>query len=130
MECGWGEFFVYCAYLFGLFMKSVVSHWWMQRLTAVGLIPLSLWFLFMLVPHVREDYTQACAFLKTWLGIGPALLLTGCLFYHGALGFQVILEDYISCPRKRALSLSVLKGVSWSGGLMGVGALLTIFFQG
>lgn len=110
-------------------MKPAVSHWWMQRLTAVGLIPLSLWFIFGALPHLGGEYTQACSFLGTFFGVIPALLLNTCLFYHGALGIQVVIEDYISLENQREFILSLLKGISWGGILIGNGALLKIFFQ-
>ena len=37
-------------------IKSGVSHWWWQRLTAVALVPLGLWFVFSLSTLDVLDY--------------------------------------------------------------------------
>lgn len=75
--------------------QSGLPHWWAQRLTALALVPLSLWFTYGLVATGAADH----AALVAWLGRpGPALLLV--LFvtvslYHANLGLQVVIEDYV-----------------------------------
>jgi succinate dehydrogenase / fumarate reductase membrane anchor subunit len=76
--------------------KEGVHHWWMQRLTAVLLIPLSLWF----VASLWYLFGATRAELIDWLS-GPIsctflilLILAG--FYHAKLGMQVVIEDYVS----------------------------------
>lgn len=109
-------------------MRPVVFHWIMQRLTAIGLVPLSLRFIYVTLPHVGSNYEQACAFLKTFSGFMPTLLFATCAFYHGALGMEVIIEDYIPSPQ-RPWCLRILKAVAWTGVVAGDVALLKIFFQ-
>ncbi|NYT77177.1 succinate dehydrogenase, hydrophobic membrane anchor protein [Alcaligenaceae bacterium] len=75
--------------------KSGVHHWWVQRVTAIALIPLSIWFLFFLGALVHASYPMV---LTTIAQPVPAILLmvlSLCLFWHGALGIQVIIEDYV-----------------------------------
>ena len=77
--------------------KEGVSHWWWQRLTAILLVPLSLWFVGSLLSLVaggaeRDDFVD-------WLS-GPVaavlmLLFLGATFYHLKLGLQVVIEDYV-----------------------------------
>ncbi|HXQ51322.1 MAG TPA: succinate dehydrogenase, hydrophobic membrane anchor protein [Stellaceae bacterium] len=76
--------------------KEGVAHWWAQRLTAVALIVLTLWFCASLVALVgapRPDVVR-------WLGEPlPAILMLLLLivgFYHMALGVQVVIEDYVA----------------------------------
>ena len=75
--------------------KEGVEHWWRQRLTAVALVPLALWFVASLLAHVGGGYEQTLA----WLGRPvPAILmivLIAVTFYHAALGMQVVVEDYV-----------------------------------
>lgn len=74
--------------------KSGVEHWWAERLSAIALIPLTLWFIASIVAHTGSDY----AAFSEWVRrpyvpiLMIALLIT--LFYHAALGLQVIIEDY------------------------------------
>ena len=77
--------------------KSGYHHWWMQRLTAVALVPLSLWFVVSLLSVSSE---ADLATLQAWASnpLTTALLvgLIVATFYHAALGLQVVYEDYIS----------------------------------
>ena len=71
------------------------GHWWMQRLTAIALVPLSLWFIYNVVrlSHGSADDVHV------WLAGPVPIVLMICLviatFYHLQLGLQVVIEDYI-----------------------------------
>ena len=75
--------------------KEGVSHWWAQRLTAVALVPLTLWFVWSITKLVGVDLFG----FKGWLSIPANLVLMnlfiGILFYHMQLGIQVVIEDYV-----------------------------------
>jgi succinate dehydrogenase / fumarate reductase membrane anchor subunit len=76
--------------------KDGVSHWWIQRLTAVALVPLSLWFVFSVARWRLSDYTTMVAWLHDPYAAVALVLFFIALFYHSALGVQVIIEDYIA----------------------------------
>ena len=75
--------------------KEGVEHWWLQRITAVTLVPLSLWFVIAIIRLVGADSDG----VRDWVGNPlPAIMLVLLLiatFYHAALGLQVVIEDYI-----------------------------------
>jgi len=75
--------------------KDGVEHWWLQRITAVALVPLSLWFVIAIIRLVGADTDS----VRDWVGNPlPAILLVLLLiatFYHASLGLQVVIEDYI-----------------------------------
>ncbi len=101
-------------------------HWWLQRVTAIALVPLSLWFVFSIVGHIGDDHAAALA----WVGQpGVALMLMlflGFMLYHAQLGVQVVLEDYVhSEPVKLALML-IVKGLALVAGLGGILAVLRV----
>ena len=75
--------------------KEGVEHWWLQRITAVALVPLSLWFVIAVIRLVGADLDS----VRDWVGNPlPAILLVLLLFatfYHASLGLQVVIEDYV-----------------------------------
>ena len=72
-----------------------LSHWWAQRLTALALIPLTLWFVAHLCVTVANDYRAALADLHSPVNAILMILLIGAGLYHGQLGLQVVIEDYV-----------------------------------
>lgn len=75
--------------------KEGVGHWLAQRITAVALVPLALWFVIAMLQLVGADFDT----MQDWVGRPlPAILLVLLLiatFYHAALGLQVVIEDYV-----------------------------------
>ena len=75
--------------------KEGVDHWWTQRITAIALIPLSLWFVSSVIGLVGADLET----VQNWVSLPlPAILLILLLigtFYHVSLGLQVVVDDYI-----------------------------------
>lgn len=92
--------------------KEGAGHFWAQRVTAVALIPLTLWFAVAVIGLSHADY----ATLKGWLGKpgNASLLLLTVLtvMYHANLGLQVVIEDYVSCEAKKIASLIAMKLVT------------------
>ncbi len=83
-----------------------VKHWWLQRVTALLLIPLVIWFVIGLVIHTGADHAAAIAWLGHPVTYGLMIVLLGAAFWHGALGLQVVIEDYVHTEwRKIALVL-------------------------
>ena len=85
--------------------KEGANHWWWQRLTAILLVPLSLWFVGSLWSIVVGGADRDA--LVYWLS-GPVaavlmLLFLGATFYHLKLGLQVVIEDYVHGPCKWVL---------------------------
>ncbi|MGE5546939.1 MAG: succinate dehydrogenase, hydrophobic membrane anchor protein [Solirubrobacterales bacterium] len=75
--------------------KSGAGHYWLQRLTAIGLVPLALWFVISVIGLAGADY----AVFKGWLGrpfnATMMLLVMLTAIYHAVLGVQVVVEDYV-----------------------------------
>lgn len=89
--------------------KDGVGHWWMQRLTALALIPLGLWFAASVIGLLGADYLVALA----WLGqpyntVLMALLLVAA-FHHSWLGVQVVVEDYVHAEGVKIFTLVTLQ---------------------
>src|SRR5437660_11755026 len=75
--------------------KEGVEHWWRQRLTAVALLPLALWFVAALLGHLGGDHANAASWIGSPLPAILMILLVGASAYHAALGTQVVIEDYV-----------------------------------
>ena len=75
--------------------KSGTHHWIIQRLTAVGLLPLTAWFLYSVVGLVGGEYADARTFVAQPWNAGLLAMFVLLLFYHAKLGIQVVIEDYV-----------------------------------
>ena len=75
--------------------KTGVEQWWRERVSALALVPLTVWFAASLIVHTGSDYATFIAWLRTPIvSLLMVLLLVG-IFYHAALGLQVVIEDYV-----------------------------------
>ena len=86
--------------------KHGFGHWWMQRLTAVLMVPLGIWFVYSLMSMENRSADSLIMWLHNPV---PAILMalwTVTVVYHAALGLQVIIEDYIHA-KKLALPLLI-----------------------
>ena len=92
--------------------KSGTHHWWMQRLTAVALVPLSLWFVASLISVVTADHATVIAWLRSPLVAIPCCALIVATFYHGQLGLQVVLEDYVHTESLKLAGIVIAKLLS------------------
>ena len=110
--------------------KDGTSHWWAQRVTAVALIPLSIWFIFSIISLVGIDQNG----FKTWLDMpGSFVLMTLfliALFYHIQLGLQVVIEDYVHNERNKVSLLIFNKLLAVFCVVSSIAALMKIAFGG
>lgn len=75
--------------------KEGVTHWWTQRLTAIALVPLTIWFVISVIGNVGADYESMRAWLGTPINATLLILLLVAVFHHAQLGVQVVIEDYV-----------------------------------
>ena len=91
--------------------KEGTDHWWHQRVTAVALAVLGLWFL--LSVSLLDDVAQQTVvawIAKPWNSVA-LLLLSAALAFHSSLGVQVVIEDYVHSPFLKVVALLVSKFV-------------------
>ena len=101
-------------------------HWWVQRVSAVALIPLSLWFVFAMMNHVGDSHEAAIAWISH-PGIAVMLVLyLGFMFFHAQLGLQVVIEDYVHNEPVKLVSMMLMKGLCLLAGLGAIFAVLRI----
>lgn len=91
-----------------------VGHWWAQRMTALAMVPLSVWFIASLLTVARSADPFA---VTDWLSSPYRAILLALLvlvfFWHGRLGFQVVVEDYVKCPWAKYSLLLLSNAFAW-----------------
>lgn len=106
--------------------KEGVGHFWQQRVTAVALVPLTVWFVISMIVESGADYTH----FRAWLGApGTAslmLLTLFCAFHHAQLGVQVVIEDYVHGRAVKLSTLLAMKGLTWLFGIFAAAAVLKL----
>lgn len=75
--------------------KEGVHHWWMQRLTAIALVPLILWFVASVARLTGAGHAETVEWLGSPLVAIAMILMVIATLYHAALGVQVVIEDYV-----------------------------------
>ena len=75
--------------------KHGFSHWWWQRVTAIALVPLVLWFVYHVICLTGREYAEVATWLASPLNASIMLLFVLTALYHGQTGLQVVIEDYI-----------------------------------
>lgn len=104
-----------------------VMHWWVQRVTAIALIPLTVWFLGSLLSVAQaEDSFQVASWLSSpCVAVAFAALIVA-LFWHAKLGVQVVIEDYVHCPCAKYSLLLANNFFCWGAALVSLLAILRL----
>jgi succinate dehydrogenase / fumarate reductase membrane anchor subunit len=87
--------------------KEGVGPWWAARVSAVALVPLTLWFAASIIAHVGSDYVTFIVWMKSPLAALLMILLLIALFHHLALGLQVVIEDYVHSAARLAWLIAI-----------------------
>jgi succinate dehydrogenase / fumarate reductase membrane anchor subunit len=103
--------------------KSGAHHWWMQRVTSIALLPLTIWFIVSLATDAGMTHGEVLLWIGRPFNAVLLLALIGLTFHHVAAGLQVIIEDYANSEWVRMASVLVVKGVCW---LLAIGAALAV----
>lgn len=103
--------------------KQGVAHWWSQRVTAIALAPLSIWFLWMIVAHSGATHEEIHALIGQPLNAVLMISFLYCVFWHGKLGLQVVIEDYV---HHRAMEIGLLLVVKFSAFLCAAAGILAV----
>ena len=110
--------------------KSGTPHWVAERISAIALVPLSLWFVYSVVALNGAGHGE----FKTWLGEhGNAVMMISfvvALFYHTKLGLEVVVEDYVHTESLKITTLFVIKFATFLSGLSCILATLRVAFTG
>jgi succinate dehydrogenase / fumarate reductase membrane anchor subunit len=100
-----------------------LHHWWMQRLTSLALLPLTLWFVWSLVHLAGAPYAAVHAWGGRPINAILLLALIAATFEHMHLGLQVVAEDYI---HTKSIQLAVVVAVKAASALLALAATFAV----
>ncbi len=109
---------------------EATKHFMMQRVTALALIPLVIWFCFSIALLPQVTYEVLVSWLKSPFNFVMMFLTLIISFKHAHLGMQVIFEDYISNLKRRSMAILAVKLLSYLSMAIGVLSLLKIVVGG
>jgi succinate dehydrogenase / fumarate reductase membrane anchor subunit len=89
--------------------RSGSAHWWAQRLTAIALVPLSLWFVCAIIRLAGLPRAAVMHWAAQPLVAGLLIALVLTTFHHLQLGLQAVIEDYVAGEHARLAWLVVMK---------------------
>ena len=101
-------------------------HWWAQRLTALALVPLSLWFIFSVIHLLGASHQVVINWLSSTLTLSLMLALIVATFHHLQLGAQVVIEDYVHSERAKMGIVLIVKAFSAFSALTCIVSVLKI----
>ena len=108
--------------------KSGTHHWWVERATAVALIPLTFWFVYAVIRLAGQPQP----FVQHWVSrpVNTVLLLAlvAMTFHHMQLGLQVVMEDYIENKKAQSAAILLNKAVAVFLGLLCAVSILRMAF--
>lgn len=107
------------------------SHdWWRQRVTAIALIPICLWFAISLALLPNAGYETVVRWVTAPWNTILLLSFIFLAFYHAMLGLQIVVEDYVHSDWRKILGILGVKLVLAFLALASAFAVLRIVFLG
>jgi len=110
--------------------KEGTDHWWMQRVTAIALLILGLWFLISIASLEGYSETDMHTWVASPFNAIMLLLMSITLAWHSMLGIQIVIEDYIHGPGLKVVSIILSKFVHVFLGVAAVVAILKVLLGG
>ena len=113
-----------------------LHHWWVQRLTSLALIPLTIWFVVEIVRLVHgqfggtggASYEDFLGWLASPINATLMVVFIAVSFHHAVLGMQVVIEDYVAGHARRITSLILVKLVCYGLAALGIVSTLLVCF--
>ena len=107
--------------------KSGANHWWVQRVTAIALIPLLLWMAWSMIGLLGAEQAVVRDWIAQPLNAALLLALVISVFYHAQLGMQVIVEDYVHTPWTQVTLQLLIKFLAILGALVCALSIVSVF---
>lgn len=109
--------------------KTGVGTFWIERVSAVALIPLTLWFLGSVVAFCGADFDAVTAYIRNPVAAVLLILFLGTSFVHAKLGLRVVVEDYIHRESSKIALLVLIDFFTYLTGALAIYAVLEIAWK-
>lgn len=111
--------------------KEGTHHWMMVKVSAIALIPLTLWFFFSMMCMIGSDasFEAALAWVQKPYNSLLMVIFLGMNFYHAAISGQEIIVDYVPNHKIQIPALLLYKGLCYGFGILSVFSVLYITFK-
>lgn len=106
--------------------KSGTHHFIVQRVTALALVPLVMWIIWLALALMHADYAQALALVHQPINSVLLIAFVIATFWHAQLGLQVVIEDYVHTRWLEVASQVAIKFLCMLGALASVLAIVRI----
>ena len=106
--------------------RSGARHFMVQRLTALALIALGLWFVWIVLAMLHMSYVQAHALIAEPINAVLMIAFAITAFWHAQLGLQVVIEDYVHTRGLELASQIAIKFICFLGAAASVLAVIRI----
>ena len=103
-----------------------IRRWWYQRLSAVALLPLTLWFIYDMSTLASLEYAAVREWLATPSTIILFILLIPALFYHAQIGIEEVFEDYIAVESQKTAATTLTRFLAAVCALASIAAVMTV----
>ncbi|MBL1264201.1 succinate dehydrogenase, hydrophobic membrane anchor protein [Candidatus Methylomicrobium oryzae] len=104
--------------------RSGTTRWWMERVTAAALIPLSYWLVKLVDLSATTPYAETRDWLAAPVNTVGVIAFVAAAFYHAALGLRVVIEDYVD---REGSKIVLIWLVNLGAALLSLIALLAVF---
>jgi succinate dehydrogenase / fumarate reductase membrane anchor subunit len=109
--------------------KEGVHHWWLQRLTSIALVPLTIWFVVSLLSLPSFEHVTLVTWMaQSWTALLLVLFILAAT-WHSQLGVRVVVEDYVHGSSK-TLTLVLITFIHAVVAAAGIFAVLKVAFGG
>src|SRR5690349_18457429 len=115
--------------------KEGLHHWWVQRLTSLALVPLTVWFVVEIIRLVRGEigggpatYQDFLVWLASPLNATVMIVLLAVSFHHAQAGMQVVIEDYVAGHGARLATLIAVKFLCYGLAALAIVSTLIVCF--
>lgn len=108
--------------------KKGVAHWLMLRMTALALIPLTLYVLVGFFNGISGGYSGAVSWLQSPMSATATIFLVLAGAYHAAAGLREVIEDYIHCHAVKFAAIFAVNFIAAAAAILGTLSVAKIFF--
>ena len=103
--------------------RSGTEHFWLQRVTAIANIPLSLFVVGLIIATAGSNYSAVKATLGAPIVAIPLILFIISAAYHMRLGMQMIIEDYVPAEGMR---IALLLANTFFSAIIGLASIFSV----